>query len=197
VRIEPHEFIEVGDHVVVPWTTQAKGRDGIELTARPTVVWTIRNRAIERVSLYQEREDALEVVGVASQKVPREDLVKRAISAVNERNVDAYLACCTEDIELYTPLSHFTGPYEGLTGIRRFFRDMEDTSPDFRLKLERLELVGDQALAFLRADARGRISGVPLDLETANVYDFERDRIKRIRIFSERREALELLGLPE
>lgn len=57
--------------------------------------------------------------------------------------------------------------------------------------------MGEQALAFLRADATGRISGVPLDLETANIYDFEDNRIKRIRIFSERQEALDLLGLPE
>jgi hypothetical protein len=65
------------------------------------------------------------------------------------------------------------------------------------LKSERFELVGDQALAFLRAHGSGRVSGGPLDFETANVYDFEGDRIKRIRIFFERREALELLGIPE
>jgi hypothetical protein len=127
----------------------------------------------------------------------REDLIKRAISAVNERDVDAYLACCTDDIQLYTPLAHFTGPNEGAAGIQRFFQDIEDASPDFRLELERLELVGDQALAFLRTHGSGRVSGVPMDLETANVYDFAGDRIKRIRIFSERQEALELLGLAE
>jgi ketosteroid isomerase-like protein len=127
----------------------------------------------------------------------REDLVRSAISAVNARDVQSYLACCTDDIQLYTPLAHFTGPYEGPAGIRRFFRDLEDASPDFRLELERLELVGDRALAFVRAEARGRISGVPLELETANVYDFAGEGIKRIRIFSDRREALDLLGLSE
>ena len=35
----------------------------------------------------------------------REDRVKNAISAVNERDVEAYLACCTDDIQLYTPLA--------------------------------------------------------------------------------------------
>ena len=45
--------------------------------------------------------------------------------------------------------------------------------------------------------ASGRISGVPLDLETANVYDFAGDAIKRIRIFSDRQEALEILGMRE
>ena len=61
----------------------------------------------------------------------REGLVKSAISAVNKRDVEAYLACCTDDIQLYTPLAHFTGSNEGAAGIRRFFQDIEDASPDF------------------------------------------------------------------
>lgn len=125
----------------------------------------------------------------------REHVVKSAISAVNERNVDAFLACCTDDIQLYTPNAPLIGPYEGEAGIRRFFRDLEDASPDFRLELERLELVGDQVLAFLRNHASGRFSGVPLNPETAGIYDFAAAGIKRIRIFSDRQEALELLGM--
>ena len=41
-RIEPHEFIEVGEHVVVPITGQLVGRDGIDVEARTTWVWTNR-----------------------------------------------------------------------------------------------------------------------------------------------------------
>ena len=65
VRFEPNEFIEAGDLVVVPQTTRARGRDGIELTAHPTLVWTVSEGKIERVRLYQERQDALEAVGLA------------------------------------------------------------------------------------------------------------------------------------
>jgi ketosteroid isomerase-like protein len=64
-RMEPHEFIEVGDHVVVPVTFHAVGRDGIEVQARPTWTVTIRGGAIERICMYQEREDALEALGVS------------------------------------------------------------------------------------------------------------------------------------
>ena len=67
VWIELHEFIEAGDLLVVPQTTHGKGRDGIEVVSRPTCVWTIRDGAIERVSMYQEREDALEAVGLSEQ----------------------------------------------------------------------------------------------------------------------------------
>jgi ketosteroid isomerase-like protein len=67
VRIEAQEFIEAGDLVVVPWAMHGRGRDGIELVARATFVFTIRNGAIERITLYQEREEALEAVGLSEQ----------------------------------------------------------------------------------------------------------------------------------
>ena len=61
-RIEPHEFIEAGTHVVVPWTMHLTGRDGIEVQARVTWVWTFHDGAVERLTMYQEREVALEAV---------------------------------------------------------------------------------------------------------------------------------------
>ena len=66
-RGEPHEFIEAGDLVVVPATQHLKGRGGIEVVVSATLVWTIRNGAIERVTMYQERQDALEAVGLSEQ----------------------------------------------------------------------------------------------------------------------------------
>jgi ketosteroid isomerase-like protein len=66
-RWEPHEFIEAGDLVVVPATQHLKGRGGIEVVVSATGVWTIRNGAIERVTMYQERQDALEALGLSEQ----------------------------------------------------------------------------------------------------------------------------------
>ena len=66
-RMEPHEFIEAGDLVVVPSTGHLKGRGGIEVVASAAVVWTIRNGAVERVTMYQERQDALEDLGLSEQ----------------------------------------------------------------------------------------------------------------------------------
>ena len=66
-RMEPHEFIEAGDLVVVPSTQHVKGRGGIEVVVRGALVLTIRNGAIERVAMYQERQDALEAVGLSEQ----------------------------------------------------------------------------------------------------------------------------------
>jgi uncharacterized protein len=64
VRIEPEEFIEAGDHVVVPVTWHTAGRDGIEVRARPAWTITIRDGTIVRFCMYQELEEALEAAGL-------------------------------------------------------------------------------------------------------------------------------------
>ena len=64
LRFESGELIEVGEHVVVPWTMYARGRDGIEVPSRVTWLWTIRDGAIVRACMYQEREQALEAAGL-------------------------------------------------------------------------------------------------------------------------------------
>jgi ketosteroid isomerase-like protein len=66
-RMEPHEFIEAGDLVVMHSTMHVKGRGGIEVVSRAASVWTIRNGAIERISMYQEKEEALEAVELLEQ----------------------------------------------------------------------------------------------------------------------------------
>ena len=66
-QAEPQEFIEAGDLVVVPNTGHLKGRGGIEVVVRGTLVLTIRNGAIERITLYQDKKDALEDLGLSEQ----------------------------------------------------------------------------------------------------------------------------------
>jgi ketosteroid isomerase-like protein len=64
VRTEPEELISAGEHVITPMIGYARGRDGIETTARFTYLWTFRNGAVVRVTLYQELQEALEAVGL-------------------------------------------------------------------------------------------------------------------------------------
>jgi ketosteroid isomerase-like protein len=64
LRIEADEFIEAGEDVVVPVTGYMRGRDGIEVTARRTWVYTFREGAIVRLSQFQERQEALEAAGL-------------------------------------------------------------------------------------------------------------------------------------
>ena len=64
ISFEPREFIPVDEHVVIPLTMRARGRDGIEVTSRPAWVLTFGNGVLARCGMYQERADALEAVAL-------------------------------------------------------------------------------------------------------------------------------------
>jgi hypothetical protein len=86
------------------------------------------------------------------------EIVKRAVASVNQRDIDGYLACCTEDVQLITPIADVAGAYDGREGIRRFFADIADTVPDFKITIERLEAVGANPGLGPHASDRNRAS---------------------------------------
>jgi ketosteroid isomerase-like protein len=126
------------------------------------------------------------------------DTVLRAVAAVNARDLEGYLSCCTETVELHTPVEPVAGAYAGRADIERFFADIEDAAPDFRIDIHSLQAIGrDHVLASIRTSSTGRSSGISLDAEATNVYDLINGRISRLRIFPDRAEALKAVGLEE
>jgi ketosteroid isomerase-like protein len=65
VELETHGFTQAGSDVVVPNTAHLRGRDGIEVTARSTFVYTVEGGQISRLRMFQERAEALEAVGLS------------------------------------------------------------------------------------------------------------------------------------
>lgn len=124
------------------------------------------------------------------------ETVRRAIAAINARDIEAYLARCTENVELLLPMAG--SEYVGAKGIKRFFADIEDIGPDFRIEVQRVQAIGDSTvLALLRVGSTGRASGIVTAADSANVYDFFDGKMSRIRIFLDRDEALKAVGLEE
>jgi ketosteroid isomerase-like protein len=65
VQVEYHGFTEVGREVVVPNTAHIRGRQGIEVVARSTFVYTVESGQITRNRMFQERAEALEAAGLS------------------------------------------------------------------------------------------------------------------------------------
>jgi ketosteroid isomerase-like protein len=125
-------------------------------------------------------------------------LVERAIAAINARDIEGYLACCAENVKLETPMAALGGVYEGIEGIGRYFTDIEEAGPDFRIELDGVEEVDSKrVLAFLRTSATGRASGIRMAPNLTNVYDLIDGKISHVRIFLDRQEALKAVGLDE
>ena len=125
------------------------------------------------------------------------EVVRRAVAALNARDLEGSLACCTLDVELHTP-EVFAGVYEGPRGIRRFLTDVEDAAPDFHIDLQDPMAVGDdQVLAFVQVGSTGRASRIHMAMTQTNVYDLVDGKIRRIRIFRDHHQALKAVGLEE
>jgi hypothetical protein len=132
------------------------------------------------------------------------ELIRRVIPALNDRDIDRYLSCCTEDVQLQPAWSSVQGDYDGPDGIRRFFSDLGDAFPDFRLEIEDLEPVRTtRVLALLRVHAPSRASGLAagqpegtVGTPTATIYDFADGKIEHIRVIMDREDARQLAERP-
>jgi ketosteroid isomerase-like protein len=65
VEVELSDFRQTGPYVVASNTAHMRGRDGVEVTARSTVVYTVENGLITRLRMFQGRADALEATGLS------------------------------------------------------------------------------------------------------------------------------------
>jgi ketosteroid isomerase-like protein len=67
-RLEPEEFIEAGNQVVIPVKIASTGRgSGMTIQARAAWVTTFRGSKIARMTVYQSRAEALEALGLSEQ----------------------------------------------------------------------------------------------------------------------------------
>ena len=66
MSVQPAEFVDAGDQIVVPVRFGGKARHtGIETTFSVTHVWTIHDGKVSRLDMYRSREAALKAVGLA------------------------------------------------------------------------------------------------------------------------------------
>ena len=63
LRVEPEEFLARGRHVVVPIIVRGRARGGLPVRATAAQRYTFENGRPARVTLHQDRDEALEAAG--------------------------------------------------------------------------------------------------------------------------------------
>jgi ketosteroid isomerase-like protein len=86
------------------------------------------------------------------------------------------------------------GVSEVMTFIEKFRDDWMDVVQE---PLELIEAPGDRVLGFTHQSARGRRSGVPIDIHFFEVWAIRDGRVCRLEYFRHRTDALEAAGLSE
>jgi ketosteroid isomerase-like protein len=88
--------------------------------------------------------------------------------------------------------------YRGYDGLRHWWREFREPWESVWDEVEDLIDAGDQVVSVHTSHARGRASGVVVDVEHfATVWTFRQGKIARVALFATRAEALEAAGLPE
>ena len=60
IEIEVHELTQIDRRVVVANTAHLRGRDGIEVTATSTFLYTVEDGQLTRLEMFQEQAEAVE-----------------------------------------------------------------------------------------------------------------------------------------
>ena len=125
------------------------------------------------------------------------ELVAAALGTLNARDAEAAARHMHEDVEWRPLLSGALegSVYRGREGMVRYADDLDEVFLDTHAEPISLEPVApDRVLLGTRVTARGRESGVPLDVQIWSVWEVRDGKLYRGTAYWSRAEALGALG---
>jgi ketosteroid isomerase-like protein len=129
------------------------------------------------------------------------EIVRRVFNGFNERDADAVVelwATAAEWRPAFIGGGLMEGAvYRGHAGVREFFDVQNDTWETVVAEPVTIRDLGDHALVEVRLSAVGRASGIPVDQITWNVFAIRDGKIAAGRVYTDKQEALEAVGLRE
>ena len=111
----------------------------------------------------------------------------------------AFLDYLDERYELRLPGGYPEGEpvFRGREGFVALIAMLRDAWAEWRFEPERFLDVGDRVVVYVRVVAKGRASGVPIELPDTHVVTVRNGRITSSRVYRDRGEALKAVGLAE
>jgi uncharacterized protein len=198
VVVEPLEFVEHGECVVVPHHFHAWGRQGVEVDAHSTVVLTVRGGRIIEMRLYRHKAEALKAVGLAEQAVLQKnvELAELVIAAFNRRDIDAFVQPTTADFEWFPALGMAVegDSFRGREGVEAYFKALDATWEEVRLVTEEVRDLGESVVWLGRIEGRGRGSGAAVEAPMGAVLAVRDGKVWRARSYLDHGEALRAAG---
>jgi ketosteroid isomerase-like protein len=129
---------------------------------------------------------------------PNVEIVRRAYEAFNHEGQKAMLAYLHADIEWDESElpARRPGIYHGHEGVIRVMAENAALWEDIKIAIDDIrEGDGGQVVVFIRATGRGRHTGVDVELASAQVWSLREGKTARVRLYLDRQEALEAVGI--
>jgi ketosteroid isomerase-like protein len=127
------------------------------------------------------------------------EVVRRVFEARNRGDIEAALACATQDvvIDFSSSQGPWAGIYRGHEGIRRQWGVLSEAFDQFSWEAEEFIDAGEAVVVPARFFFRGRESRIETSSRGAQVYWLAEGKIVRYRQCQDRAEALAAVGLSE
>jgi uncharacterized protein len=126
------------------------------------------------------------------------ETIRKGLEAFNRRDVAGIMEICHPDAE-FVPLRAVLegGAYRGEEGLHSFFADVMEEWSELRIEPQEFREAGDRVLLLGRFQARGRASGIDVDVPAAWVFDMRAGKVARLKAYTDQAEARAAVGLPE
>ena len=126
------------------------------------------------------------------------EIVRAAFDAWNRGDLDAWVEAWDADAEFYPLRAQLEGrSYRGRDGARRFIAELYEDWEEVRFEIDEIRDLGTRGVGSGRFKARGRASGVELDVPLGWVVELRNGKFVYGRFFSDPAEALEAAGVRE
>jgi ketosteroid isomerase-like protein len=126
------------------------------------------------------------------------EIVRRAFSAFQGRDSEAWVNCFHPDVELLLPRNVLEGgSYRGHEGVKRALADAFETWEAFRFDIQDLRTVDDRVIALGRATNVGKGDAPTIEFQSAYLFKLCEGKISYFRSYQSHSEALEAVGLKE
>jgi ketosteroid isomerase-like protein len=123
------------------------------------------------------------------------ELHRRAIDAVNRRDLASLLDLMNGDVEVQSRIVAVEGGLRGHDGVRRWWKNWFDAFPDYDIEVGEVRDLGDVTLAAIRAVGHGAGSNVPFEDTIWHVGRWNEGKCVWWRVCQTADEALKAAGL--
>src|SRR4051794_35404488 len=110
------------------------------------------------------------------------DIAFASLEAWNRGDREAFMALWDEKAEFHPLRAQLEGEsYRGRSGLERFLTELTEDFEEVRFEIEETRDAGDQVVGMGRFRARGRASGVDLDVPLGVLMRVRRRKIAYVR----------------
>ena len=123
------------------------------------------------------------------------ELHRRAIDAVNRRDLEGFLALMDADVEVVSRIVAVEGGLHGHDGVRKWWANWFATWPDYEIDVVGMRDIGAVTIATISAIGHGAGSALPFEDNAWLACRWRDSRVVWWQVFRVEADALEAIGL--